>query len=137
MTHPAETLAGQFPPSEAGRFRVQYDTRALWGVMVVVLVSGFAVLRTLTGAADAPKVDTAATSDIEQAPPAMTTPTDGVHRLRPQTSSSLPPVERLDSTELLLDETDGWNHLPAANWQMLPGKELVPSDVAGGQGLLR
>jgi hypothetical protein len=45
-----------------------------------------------------------------------------VYRLRPQTSASLPPVDRLDSGELLQDADAGWNHLPAASWQSLPAE---------------
>lgn len=113
------------------RFRVQNNARALWIVMVVLLLSGFAALKALIGAADAPRVDTATTDETAEPMPGIEVPSDEVYRLRPQTSSTLPTVERLDSDDLLSDDADGWNHLPTATWELVPldGSEGEPDEV--------
>ena len=100
MTPPADMLATNVPPSESRRFRVHDNARALWTVMAVLLMSGFAVLRLLTGASDAPQVDTANSSETVQPAPPSEMPTDDVHRLRPQTSSTLPHVEHFELGEI-------------------------------------
>ncbi len=89
-------------------------------VMVVLLLSGFAALRALIGAADAPRVDTVTTDSASESVPSIKVPNEEVYRLRPQTSSMLPIVERIDSDVLFLNEADGWNHLPTATWELVP-----------------
>lgn len=122
------------PPAEP--FRVQDNARALWGMMAVLLLSGFAVLRMLTGASDAPRVDTSGTIETTPAPSAVEKPRDDVHRLRPQTSASLPSQEGLYTAEALLTPGDGWNHLPVTHWQSLPGDQAA-SDAVREPELLR
>jgi hypothetical protein len=133
MTMPAESFASEIPSSNGAPFRVQDNARALWLVMAVLLISGFAVLRVLTGASDAPQVDTATHLDGVQEPPPLETLDDDIHRLRPQTSATLPQVEPivdvLETSELTVTGDDGWNHLPAASWQSVPNQQNAETTV--------
>lgn len=132
----ADLAASDRTTSPTGQFRVQDNARALWGMMAVLLLSGFAVLRMLTGASDAPRVDTSGTIETMPLPSAVEKPGDDVHRLRPQTSASLPSQEGLYTAEALLMPGDGWNHLPVTHWQALPGDQAA-SDVPHEPELLR
>ncbi|WP_425399673.1 hypothetical protein [Aeoliella sp.] len=137
-TRPAMTTSAAIAtdPSHSARraqpFRVYDHTRVLALVTAVLLLSGFGVLRLLTGAADTPRLET---TTVEKAvAPAIEPAEDEVHRLRPQTSGVLP----LPSVEPPA-AGEQWNHeLPLSNWHMLPpsieGKQI---DLAREPSLYR
>ncbi|MCO6044622.1 hypothetical protein NG895_11955 [Aeoliella sp. ICT_H6.2] len=115
MTMPAACTTDSSSTAQRARpFRVYDHTRVLALVTTVLLLSGFGVLRLLTGAADTPRLETTTvekpiTSVIEPA-------ADEVHRMRPQTSGVLPiPASEAPASG------EQWNQdLPLSNWQLMP-----------------
>lgn len=102
-------------------FGVQQYNRALGLVTAVLLLSGFAVLRMLTGADDTPLVENG-NLELPAPPPVVTpaTPQD-VHRLRPRTSANNVPGEMSGP---LIEDSSAWHNRPATYWQLAPADDL-------------
>jgi len=122
------------------RFRVQDSAPALWLMTIVLLVAGYGALRLLTGAADAPQVE----SPAAEVPTADSSNLAGerdevLHKLRPQTSDELQGLGVLSPTDPMLSTGESWQSPPDVTWDhVLPGGPEDPQiEVARQRDLLR
>lgn len=93
--------------------RVLDSGRALAIMASGVLVAGFIALRMLAGDSEAPTVE-AQMNEIVPAPPAVEQHDDTIHRLRPQTSSSVSDRGSLSTQLPHISPTPRWSEAPAS-----------------------
>ncbi|MGI9456844.1 MAG: hypothetical protein ACR2NU_09790 [Aeoliella sp.] len=127
------------PTPKPSRFHIQDSGRALWMITAFVLVSGLVALRALTGGANSPQVDVEATQNVPAVEPNQS---DGLHTLRPQTSTigqpssmSLPPGYNFGPVSMDEGPADGallpaahWDPLTSQNWMLEPAVEIGATD---------
>lgn len=133
MSMPAAFTADSHSTERRTRpFRVYDHTRVLALVTAVLLLSGFGVLRLLTGAADTPRLEH--TTVEKPVTPVVEPAAEEVHRLRPQTSGVLPMPGVTPPAA-----TEEWSHeLPLSHWHLAPpASEGMQFELAREPSLLR
>lgn len=113
MISASKTNTGDEPARAGNDTRVLDSGRALSVMAGGVLVAGFVALRMLAGDSEAPTVEAQIDEGV-QAPPAATQRDDTIHRLRPQTSSTLPAANRLHSADSAIAPSSRWTEAPAS-----------------------
>lgn len=141
MTTSAAATAESHPTNSGANFRVNDHGRLLGVATAALLLLGFNVLRLLIGPGDTPHVDTTSSDQSLQVTPQADEAADEIHRMRPQTSTTLSEAAITGQlTQPVLSDDQGWNQLPLNDWPSDPNAANSARDsldVAFGADLLR